>query len=183
MKLVVLIGNSSVGKMTVGQELMKITDLKLFHNHMSIEPVLEIFGSWNQNAIKRIRSVIFEEFSSSNQYGLIFTYMMAFNLKEDWDYLNELTTIFQQKNAEIFYIELIASLEERLRRNETENRLKNKPSKRNIELSKQRLIQDDASYRLESIDGEIPFPNYLKINTTNLTAEAVASQIKKHFNL
>lgn len=109
--------------------------------------------------------------------------MMAFNLKEDWDYLNELTTIFQQKDAEIFYIELIASLEERLRRNETENRLKNKPSKRNIELSKQRLIQDDASYRLESIDGEIPFPNYLKINTTNLTAEAVASQIKKHFNL
>ena len=43
MKLVFLIGNTSVGKMTVGQELTKITDLKLFHNHMTIEPVLEIF--------------------------------------------------------------------------------------------------------------------------------------------
>ena len=30
MKLVLLIGDSAVGKMTVGQELMKITDLRLF---------------------------------------------------------------------------------------------------------------------------------------------------------
>ena len=44
MKLVIIFGDGAVGKMTVGQELMKITDLRLFHNHMSIEPVLEIFG-------------------------------------------------------------------------------------------------------------------------------------------
>ena len=44
MKLVIIFGNLAVGKMTVGQELAKITDLKLFHNHMTIEPVIEIFG-------------------------------------------------------------------------------------------------------------------------------------------
>ena len=44
MKLVLIIGAGAVGKMTVGQELMKITNLRLFHNHMMIEPVLEIFG-------------------------------------------------------------------------------------------------------------------------------------------
>ena len=44
MKLLILIGNASVGKMTVGQELAKITDMRLFHNHMTIEPVIEIFG-------------------------------------------------------------------------------------------------------------------------------------------
>ena len=38
MKLLFLIGNASVSKMTVGQKLMKITDLRLFHNHMTIEP-------------------------------------------------------------------------------------------------------------------------------------------------
>lgn len=38
MKFVMLFGNAAVGKMTVGQELMKITDLRLFHNHMTIEP-------------------------------------------------------------------------------------------------------------------------------------------------
>lgn len=40
MKLVIIFGNLAIGKMTVGQELAKITNLKLFHNHMTIEPVI-----------------------------------------------------------------------------------------------------------------------------------------------
>lgn len=44
MKLVLIIGAGAVGKMTIGQELMKITNLRLFHNHMMIEPVIDIFG-------------------------------------------------------------------------------------------------------------------------------------------
>ena len=44
MKLVLIFGNSAVGKMTVGQELTKITKLRLFHNHLVIEPVLEVFN-------------------------------------------------------------------------------------------------------------------------------------------
>lgn len=37
MKFKFIIRNVSVGKMMVGQELMKITDLHLFHNHMTID--------------------------------------------------------------------------------------------------------------------------------------------------
>lgn len=58
MKLVFLFGNTAVGKMTVGQELMKITDLRLFHNHMTIEPVIEIFGSYNSEVIEELREII-----------------------------------------------------------------------------------------------------------------------------
>ena len=47
MKLVFILGDAAVGKMTVGQELMKITGLRLFHNHMTIEPVIEIFGRYD----------------------------------------------------------------------------------------------------------------------------------------
>ena len=63
MKLLILIGNSAVGKMTVGQELCKITPFRLFHNHMMIEPVLEIFGSFRGDVIQKLRQVIFEEFA------------------------------------------------------------------------------------------------------------------------
>ena len=38
MKVLFLFGDAAVGKMTVGQELRKITDLRLFHNNMTIEP-------------------------------------------------------------------------------------------------------------------------------------------------
>ena len=41
MDLMIILGSGAVGKMTVGQELMKITDFRLFHNHMMIEPVIE----------------------------------------------------------------------------------------------------------------------------------------------
>ena len=75
MKLVILIGNSAVGKMTVGQELAKITGLRLFHNHMMIEPVLEIFNEFRGSTIQRLRQVIFEDFAKTDHYGLIFTYM------------------------------------------------------------------------------------------------------------
>lgn len=94
MKLVFIIGNAAVGKMTVGQELTKMTDLRLFHNHMSIEPILEIFGDFNRNAIKRFREMIFEEFAKSDKYGLIFTYMWAFDCQDDWDYIEHIRNIF-----------------------------------------------------------------------------------------
>ena len=62
MKLVFILGDAAVGKMTVGQELMKISDFRLFHNHMMIEPVLEIFGKFDGTVIDRLREVVFEEF-------------------------------------------------------------------------------------------------------------------------
>lgn len=183
MKLLFMIGNAAVGKMTVGQELAKITGLRLFHNHMTIEPVLEIFGQFNSEAIMRLRHVIFEEFAKTDNYGMIFTYMWAFDRQADWDYVEYVKDIFTPYNTEFYYAELVASREVRLARNTMENRLSQKASKRNIELSNQRLISDDTKYRLESLDGEIPFDNYIKIDNTNLAPDVVAQMIKKKFNL
>ena len=183
MKLVFLIGNAAVGKMTVGQELMKITGLRLFHNHMTIEPVLEIFGYHSSSTISRIRDVIFEDFAKSDNYGMIFTYMMAFEVKSEWDYLEHVKSIFAPYGTEFYYVELIAPQEIRLQRNATENRLKNKPSKRDIETSNARLINDDANYRCVSYEGEIPFDNYLRIDNSYLSAEDAARMIKEHFDL
>ena len=67
MKLVLIIGAGAVGKMTVGQELMKITNLRLFHNHMMIEPVLEIFGKFKGDTILKLREIIFDDFTSDNK--------------------------------------------------------------------------------------------------------------------
>ena len=183
MKLLILIGNSAVGKMTVGQELMKITNLRLFHNHMTIEPVIEIFGNYNRVVVEKWREVIFEEFAASNQYGLIFTVMWTFDMKEDWDYMERVCDIFRKNNAEIYFVELVASQKIRLQRNRTENRLENKPSKRNTEFSEKLLLHHDEKHRCESYEGEINFENYIKMDTSNLSAEDTAKQIKDIFSL
>lgn len=183
MKVLFLFGNAAVGKMTVGQELMKITGLRLCHNHMTIEPVIEIFGKYDGHITARLREVIFEEFAKSDNYGIIFTYMWAFDMQADWDYLEHVREIFQPYGAEFYYAELVASKEARLARNVTENRLKHKASKRDIDASNKRLFRDDENHRLESYEGEIPYENYIKIDNTNLSPEEVARIIKERFLL
>ena len=183
MKLVLLVGSGAVGKMTVGQALAKITGLKLFHNHMAIEPVIELFGTYNHRVVEEIRESIFREFAASDQYGLIFTYMWAFDMQEDWDYIAHVQEIFAPYNTEVYCVELVASQEVRLARNATENRLRHKKSKQDVEASNRRLQTEDANYRLVSREGELPFEHYLRLDNTALSPEEAAAIIKERFNL
>jgi stage III sporulation protein SpoIIIAA len=86
MKLVILFGPPAVGKMTAARELAKITGLKLFHNHMSLELVNQFFD-FGTPAFERldraIRFAIFEEVAKSELPGLIFTMVWALNHPED----------------------------------------------------------------------------------------------------
>lgn len=183
MKLVFILGDAAVGKMTVGQELMKITDLRLFHNHMTIEPVIEIFGRYDGKTIAEMRDLVFRNFAASENYGMIFTMMMDFDLPSEWEYLEHIKSFFEPYGTEFYYVELIAPQEIRLQRNVTENRLKHKASKRDIEASNQRLINDDNQHRCVSREGEITFDNYLRIENSDKPAAEVAHMIKARFSL
>lgn len=181
MRLLFLFGPQAVGKMTVGQALTRITPLRLFHNHMTIEPVLSIFGGFNAPTVTRLREVVFEDFAASDQYGLIFTFQWAFNYQEDWDYTAHVASIFEAHGAQVDYCELTAPLDVRLQRNETELRLREKPSKRNIVQSRQFVLSAVDKYRDTSNPGEITFPRYLRLDNTDLSAEEAAGIIADHF--
>ena len=183
MKLLFIIGDAAVGKMTVGQELMKITGLRLFHNHMTIEPVIEVFGRYDGKTISEIRDVIFTNFAASDSYGMIFTLMMDFDLPSEWEYLEHVKSLFEPYGTEFYYVELVTPQEIRLKRNVSENRLKNKASKRDIESSNRRLINDDKNHRCVSYEGEIPFDNYLRIDNSDREPDEVARSIKEAFDL
>ena len=55
-KFVLIIGPQAVGKMTIGQELAKITDYKLLYNHMTIEIVRKIFD-YDKETFLRMNSI------------------------------------------------------------------------------------------------------------------------------
>lgn len=186
MKLVVIFGPHAVGKMTVGQELEKLTGLRLFHNHMTIDLVSNFFGygtSAGKRLVELFRKEIFEEVSKSDLEGLIFTYVWAFDEKSDSDYLERLCEIFREKEAEIYFVELEADINERLERNKSEHRLNCKPTKRNIEWSEKNLIESAKTYRLNSNDGEIKENNYIRIDNTFLEPDEVSRLITKTFKL
>ncbi len=183
MKLVFLFGDAAVGKMTVGQELCKLTDLRLFHNHATIEPVIEILGRYDAPTIFELRDVIFRHFAASDNYGLVFTFMWAFDSPQDWQYVEHVKSIFAPYGAEFYYVELVAPQSVRLQRNVTPNRLAHKPSKRDLEASNDRLLSDDKRFRFVSLEGEIPFDNYLRIDNTHLSPEEAARHIRERFDL
>lgn len=182
MKLVIIIGGGASGKMTVGQELCRITDLRLFHNHMTIDLVTQIFGYYDPGAISDTRRAIFENFAKSKNYGLVFTYIWDFSSEEDGKYIRGVSRIFEDSGAEVYLVELVADFEERLRRNRTENRLLYKPGKRNLDFS-EALIYDEKTCRVESRPGETGFKNYLRIDNTCISAAEAARMIKEKFAL
>lgn len=186
MKLVIIIGPPAVGKMTVGKELEKLTGLKLFHNHMSIELVNKFFDFGTkafERLDKAIRFEIFKEIANSELEGVIFTIVWDYDFKEDEEYIDEIIQIFEEKESQICLIELHANLEERLERNKLEDRLKQKPSKRNIELSEKSLLYFENNYRMQSKENEFSNKKIYKIDNTAKSAKKVAKMIKKQFNL
>ena len=187
MKLVIIIGPHAVGKMTVGQELAGLTGLKLLHNHMTIELVRNFFSVHGSAEGKRLnalfRQEIFEAVAKSDLEGLIFTFMFAFDEPSEHEYVNSLIKLYESHGADTFVVELYADFDVRIERNKTENRLLNKPSKRDLNHSEALFRNIEANHRLNSNDGEIPFKNYLKIDNTNLSPRKTAERIKEKFAL
>jgi len=78
MTLVVIFGPPAVGKMTVGMELERRTGLRLFHNHMAVDPVLQFFPFGSpaySKLVSEFRRRIFEEVAAGDLPGLIFSYV------------------------------------------------------------------------------------------------------------
>ena len=184
--LVFIVGPPAVGKMAVGAELAHRTGLKLFHNHQTIDLVLRFFPFGTppfQRLVGEFRRRIFEEVASSELPGLIFTYVWAFDHPAEDGAVEGYTSIFRMRGGRVVYVELECDQAERLRRNETELRLAEKPSKRDLEQSRKQLLELDEKYQLNSrgrFDGRA---DYLRLDNARLSAAVVADRIIEVFAL
>ena len=186
MKLVIIFGPQAAGKMTVGQKLTEITDLKLFHNHMSIDAVNSIFSYGTEigkKLVKNIRQMIFEEVIKSDLEGIIFTWVWAFDLAKDNEYIAELESLFENNKGDVYFVELETDFEVRIERNKTENRLAHKPTKHDVAFSEKDLRLGHKIHTLNSKPGQFKSKKYIRINNTEKTPEKVAVEIKNAFNL
>ncbi len=168
--------------MTVGQELEKISNLRLFHNHVPIELVRPYFSYSSKDGrqlVHELRMAFFNAFAASSQDGYIITFVWQFDADGEREYMEGVAKIFEERGAEIFWVELEASLEERLERNRSENRLRHKPSKRDTAFSEQNLLEGHETHRLNSNPGELPYENYLRVDNSKIPPGTLAQQILK----
>lgn len=150
--LLLLFGPPAVGKMTVGRAVAAASDFRLFHNHMTIEPLLETFGHGTPafttlNDEFRVR--VLEE-AARHGVDLVFTIVWALDSTEDLEVITSYVDIF---DGDVAFVELRADLGTRLERNRTEHRLLHKASKRDVDWSDDNVREMETQWVMTSTDG------------------------------
>lgn len=103
--IIILYGPPGVGKLTVAKELSRLTNLPLFHNHLSRDLVHSVFENGkNYDLTEKIRLDFFE-FAAENSLGLIFTFVYAY--QTDDVFMDKLLEIAQKSDTEIYFIQLL----------------------------------------------------------------------------
>jgi len=183
--LIIVCGPQAVGKMTVAESLRDKLKYNMMMNHDSIEMSDRIFG-FGTPAQKEFNAIFRENafaLAVKHNVDLIFTYVCAFEVPQEREYLTSLAELFENAGGEFYFVELSADLETRLVRNETPHRMERKASKRDVVWSKENLLNDVSNHRLNSEDGEVWFDNHIKIDNTNLQPDEVADIVIERFKL
>lgn len=175
MKLLILFGPPAVGKTTVGKLVEKQTKFKLFHNHMVMDGIMQVFGvgTPSEDKLSRlVRAAILEEAADSG-IDLIFTYVWNFGLPKGKQNIDRYKEIYESKGGEVVFVELTAPLQERIAR-----------ATHPLRFELKRHAPDSARVaNLESThDFTSPSPffypdQYKRIDTTNKSPEETAAEI------
>jgi hypothetical protein len=72
--LVCVTGPPAVGKMTVGRAVCDLTGFRLFHNHMSIEPLLGVYD-FGTPSFARINAMIRREVIAESVVAAVAKYL------------------------------------------------------------------------------------------------------------
>lgn len=185
-ELLLIIGPPAVGKMTVGRAVCARTDFRLFHNHHTIEPLLEIFG-FGTPAFRTLngefRRRVIEE-AAANGTRLIFTLVWNVEEQEDADAVRKLIAPYADAGLPVSCVELYADLPTRLERNVGEERISHKRSKRDLAWSDAHVRELDASYVMNThpdrptpADAVLADFAHLRLDNSDLTPEQSAAEI------
>ena len=186
MMLLVISGPPAVGKMAVGRAIAETSDFHLFHNHATIEPLLEIFGSYDHPAVPLLKDEfrirVLEE-AAQHEINLVMTLMWPVDDPANVDIVRSYIHPFIATGQEVAFVELDAELSVRLERNRGESRLAAKKSKRDLAASEAYLRAIDTERMVT--DPEQPSPadavmsehRLLRLTTSNLSATETARKI------
>lgn len=192
MHFVLVHGPPAVGKMTVGHELTKLTGFKLLHNHMTVEPVLDIFPFGSPpfgRLVNEFRRRIIEEALLADLPGLVFTLVWGLDLPEDAALVGSYVELVEGAGGRCSFVELYADLDERLLRNRTEFRLAEKRSKRDLEFSHGNVLELEENYVMNTggaptlADPLFEGRTRVRIDNTHLSPGDVAARVVEALSL
>lgn len=177
-----IVGPPAVGKMTVGQELAKLTGFKLFYNHRIIDLLTDYFpfGSDGYNRlVSDFYDGFFEEAAKAGT-NLIATLGWDFSSAVDEANMRRLTGEFLDRGGHAMVVELGTSMSVRLERNRS---LLRRAHKKVEWATDEELRRLDVLWQTSS-NGNFPLDvPRMVIDNTNIPPEEAAAMIRERFNL
>ncbi len=176
MQLIVIYGPPATGKLTVAQELSKITGYGIFHNHLTwdiISPFVK-FGSEEQYGLNtKLRCDIIQEISRIGAKGMIFTFCYAPPV--DNKFIKQIMEIIKKEKGEILFVHLYCH------KSELQKRVKEESRKKFKKVMSKKVL----NYSLKKWDffTSIPFVESYRIDNTKVSPKKVALMIKEHYKL
>lgn len=109
MKVILLYGPPAVGKLTIARVLSKLTGISVFHNHMMLNPLREIFGLDNPIRAKleyEFRLRILDEAIQADK-DLIMTGVMT--MKNYREFYEKVIQKVEASGGQVYLVQLSAS--------------------------------------------------------------------------
>ncbi|HET8988445.1 MAG TPA: hypothetical protein VFN43_08025 [Humibacillus sp.] len=188
MHLLCITGPPAVGKMTVGRAVCDLTGYRLFHNHVTIEPLISLFG-YGTPSFTRLNSLfrreVMVEAVAADLPGLVFTYATDFDNPRDLEHLRWLIEPVLDAGIRVDAVELYAAQDVRLAREGLPDRVEHKPSKRDVGWAREHVVELDARARFNTApgaaidDGGWPWPwmPHLALDNAHSSAATTAERI------
>ena len=180
--LVFIFGPAAVGKMTVGQELKRITGYRLLYNHLVVDLVTEFFefGTPGFHRLARpfTRQII--EACADERVGLIVTHSLVFDGPQARAIIDDWSEPYRSAGLPVWYAELAAPLDVRIARNQTPNRGRYKK----VDWSTPERLREMHGWGSWQFGADWPDPaRRVSIDNSDLSPEAAARRIRERFGL
>lgn len=174
MKLVLIYGPFASGKLTISNELQKLTGYRFLENNVVNKPALQVFpfGTPVFNRIAgNLRLDILKE-AASHDVDLITSLVYA--VGEDDEYIKKIIKVVTEEGGEVKFVRITCP-ENILAERVSDRSRKGKGKLMDPDLMKELLSKSDFTNR-------IPFVDSFDIDSSRYTAKECASMIKEYLD-
>ena len=176
MKLIFIYGPPASGKLTIAKELSRLTEIPLFHNHITFDLAKRVYELWSNEFFKyceELRLDVFERAINAGNEAMIFTF--CFNYPDDLEFIEKTISAVEKNNGSVCFTQLKSSKET------LEKRVVNDDRKKYAKLSSVEELRDFLNkydpFRI------IPGSNSLVIKTDKTSPSEAACLVKETYKL
>ena len=176
MKLILIYGPPASGKLTVANEVSKLTGFKVFHNHLSYDLAASVMPEGTDEFYQfctQIRLESIEAAVKADVDGLIFTFCYA--SPYDDEFIRQLQAILDESESAFLPVRLKCPVDELKRRTSNGDRQKYQKIKSPEGI-------DDAMAKFDMLQ-RIPGVESLDIENGDGSAVDAANRIKEYYGI